>query len=94
LLHLWDDSFCINPSLVSFIFKTVKQVKNTSYKVNKTTLSPFYFKLIFSPTIFDVTIAAGPITFTTIAQEIAKMCLLIIAGKIQKSKIHSLLQNS
>jgi hypothetical protein len=60
----------------------VKQVKNTSYKVNKTTLSTFCFKLIFSPTIFDVTITAAPITFTAIAQEIAKMCLLIIAGKI------------
>jgi hypothetical protein len=81
-LYLWDDSFCINPSLVSFNFKTVKQVKNTSYKVNKTTLSTFCFILFFSPTMFDVTIAAAPITFTTIAQEIAKICLLIIARKI------------
>jgi hypothetical protein len=82
LLYLWDDSFCVNPPLVSFIFKTVKQVKNTSYKLNKTTLSTFCFTLILSPTIFDVTIDAAPITFTTISQEIAKICLLIIAGKI------------
>jgi hypothetical protein len=32
--------------------------------------------------MFDVTIAAAPITFSTIAQEIAKICLLIIARKI------------
>jgi hypothetical protein len=39
--------------------------------------------LDFSRTTFDVAIAAAPITFTATVQEIAKVCLLIIAGNVK-----------
>ena len=74
ILHLWDDSYCINPSFVSF-FKLSNKLKNTSDKVHKTTTltlhQQHYFD--FSPTIFAIPIPAAPIVFTTIAQEKAEI---------------------
>ena len=63
----------------------MKQVNKTSYKVKKTTLSTLHQQLYldFSQATFDITIAGAPISFTATAQEIAKICQLVIAGNVK-----------
>jgi hypothetical protein len=74
LLHLWDDTYCINPSFVSFS-KLSNKLKNTSDKVNKTTTLNLHQQHYFdsSPTIFAIPIPAARIVSTTIVQEKAEI---------------------